>query len=296
MGNVGKGNSNSLLKKIDPLKQLNCLKYNFDSKTWNNVDFIPFIIEGSISFITYNVWFENHNMTNRYLELFKLINSYQPDFICIQENTHNFMAQLLKQELIQKNYYVSSNYPNGYDVSILSKHPVEFYSIDFESNMGRKLLLTEVDYKTKQGNIQKCLIGTSHFESLSNSNYREKQLNLSFEILNNSSSAFLMGDFNFDSSWKNEEKNIDLNFNDCWFIHQKSNKLEDADGWTMAGCKNFPPWRPDRILFKDSLGNFNLEKFEIIGKDPIEIDENQDLGRNIFTPSDHYGLYSKLSF
>lgn len=69
--------------------------------------------------------------------------------------------------------------------------------------MGRSLLVaeTEVDGQT-------IAVATSHFESLNNADIRKEQLGVAFDVLGKYDTALLMGDFNFDSSWNNEEKVI----------------------------------------------------------------------------------------
>jgi tyrosyl-DNA phosphodiesterase 2 len=286
----------TLLSKSE-LKLCESIKFDIEKKVWLSVSVSKndTVLKNSISFITYNVWFEPHNWDNRIRELHNLFQTYNPDFICLQEVTKDFLNFLLVQEFIQNNYYISGELKNSYDVMILSKHPVKFYSLPFASSMGRRLLMTELSILTKDNFETKIIIGNSHFESLNSTHIRKQQLETSFRILNNFKGAFLMGDFNFDSSWENEEKNIDKKYNDIWKVYKDINNLQDSDGYTMAESKSFPAWRPDRILIKDTLNSFNLEKFEIIGKNKIEINQIQNF-RKISTPSDHYGLYANLSF
>lgn len=51
-------------------------------------------------------------------------------------------------------------------------------------------------------------VATSHFESLDSADIRKDQLEVAFGVLDKYPTALLMGDFNFDSSWNNEEKCI----------------------------------------------------------------------------------------
>jgi tyrosyl-DNA phosphodiesterase 2 len=246
-----------------------------------------------LSFISYNVWFENVNWKNRLDSLFNIFKQYSPDFICLQEVTDQFLKELIKEEFIKENYFFSGNFQGGYDVLILSKYNTNFFNLKFDKNtkMGRNLLLMEIIHSFDNKNLNNILIATSHFESLNSEEYRKRQLKDSFEILNFSECAFLMGDFNFDSSWKNEEVNIDSKFNDCWFLHKEKNKLNDNERFTMPANNYFSAWRPDRILFKNGKNeNFlNLDYFEILGKDPIKQDEFDNI---VKTPSDHYGLFA----
>jgi tyrosyl-DNA phosphodiesterase 2 len=277
----------------------------FTTENYNKNDNKNIINNKSLSFISYNVWFENVNWKNRIESLFNIFKQYSPDFICLQEVTDIFLRELIKEDFIKKNYFFSGNFEGSYDVLILSKYNTNFFNLKFGKNtkMGRNLLLMELIHSFDNKNFNNILIATSHFESLNNSEFRKKQLEASFEILNFSDSefastskcAFLMGDFNFDSSWKNEEINIDSKFNDCWFVHKEKNKLNNDERFTMPANKSFSAWRPDRILYKNENVNdnffLNLDYFEIIGKEHIKQDEFENFN-NVKTPSDHYGLYA----
>jgi tyrosyl-DNA phosphodiesterase 2 len=280
MGNNIKSLNNKNVKQVTTLKFINSL--------WTALQVLnpPKLIDKEISFITYNVWFENFNWDNRLKALLEIFEKYSPDFICLQEVTAGFLEYIMSQTHIQKNYYISGNFNKGYDVIILSKYQTIFYTIDFPSNMGRNLLLTTLQLNDKE----EIVIATSHFESLQNEKYRKIQLVKTFEVLNSYSYSFLMGDFNFDPSWK-EQENIDPNFVDSWKLHCEGNNIEESSGFTMPANNYFSAWRPDRILFtpKESI---KLNKFEIIGKDKIE--KNTDEFGSVETPSDHYGLYGKF--
>ena len=265
------------------------LKWN--STEWSSVKMpdLTEIIEKKISFMTYNVWFEEHNFTNRVYAIFQLLEKYSADFICLQEVTRRFLNNLLDQKFIRDNYHVSGNFQHGYDVIIISKLPVKFYVQKFQkSNMTRKLLIAETFYNCN-GEVKPILIGTSHLESLNNPEFRKSQLEIIFRVLEKSDSSFLMGDFNFDPSWENEQKNLNPKYLDSYDTWKSKNKLM-IEGYTMPKNDLFPAWRPDRILYK----NFNLDFFEIFGNEPIELEEATCYSE-VKTPSDHYGLYSRFS-
>ena len=59
----------------------------------------------------------------------------------------------------------------------------------------------------------------------------------------------MMGDFNFDSSWKNEEDCIPKEYIDlylCGGVEERSSKA----GYTMPSNGYYPEWRPDRLIAK----------------------------------------------
>ena len=65
--------------------------------------------------------------------------------------------------------------------------------------MGRSLLLCET-----QINGKPLIISTVHLESLENADIRKMQMEIAFPIVKTVDDSMMMGDFNFDSSWKEE--------------------------------------------------------------------------------------------
>jgi tyrosyl-DNA phosphodiesterase 2 len=176
-------------------------KYSKLNNSWidvsnQNSDIIK---TNTISFISYNVWFENVNWDNRLKNLFQIFETYSPDYICLQEVTEGFLRDLIRNNFVKDNYCFSGNFRGGYDILILSKYKSKFYSQQFTSGMGRNLLITEINHSNDNKKFNNIMISTSHFESLNNAYLRKEQLKISFEILYYSNNAFLMGDFNFDS-------------------------------------------------------------------------------------------------
>lgn len=241
-----------------------------------------FLGKNEISFMTYNVWFEGFNWDGRLKALSELFEKYDPDFLCLQEVTDAFLDYLMNLKFIQEKYYISGNFKGGYDVLILSKYQTCYYSEEFPTNMYRNLLFTVLKLNEKE----ELIISTAHFESLDSEKTRKKQLEITFNIINNYGFAFLMGDFNFDPSWK-EQSNIDPDYTDSWQLYCKNNLIEESSGFTMPANKRFKAWRPDRLLFRPQ-DKIEMNDFEIIGKNKII-----DCPGYVETPSDHYGLYGK---
>ena len=106
-------------------------------------------------------------------------------------------------EYIQNNYFISGNAlsKHGYGVLILTRFNCWFFEKQFEnSQMARSLLIAEVINRD-------ILVCTAHFESLDNANIRKTQMEESFKIVKESEikNVFVVGDYNFDSTWKQEE-------------------------------------------------------------------------------------------
>ena len=72
-------------------------------------------------------------------------------------------------------------------------------------------------------------------------------MKVSFPILDKFSNSFMMGDFNFHSTWP-EQKVIDENNFEDVFLALNSG----IESFTMPECGHFPPWRPDKILSNKS--------------------------------------------
>jgi endonuclease/exonuclease/phosphatase family metal-dependent hydrolase len=81
-----------------------------------------------------------------------------------------------------------------------------------------------------------------------------------FETIKLSKNAFLMGDFNFDSSWKSEQASIDPEFEDIFLTLNKN-----VESPTMPPTPDFPAWRPDKILSRRS-SQWKPSSIDIIGK------------------------------
>jgi hypothetical protein len=68
----------------------------------------------------------------------------------------------------------------------------------------------------------------------------------------------------------------------------------------MPPTKQFPPWRPDHIIFKANSNNLKAEhEIAVIGDftvPPFEQDHFSQVAQDgvVRTPSDHFGLISKI--
>ena len=115
---------------------------------------------------------------------------------------------------MQDKYFVSHHEMyTWYGVMILSKWPCKFYQYNFGENsrMGRSLLIAETII-----NGERFVVSTAHLESMNSAQYRKAQMEISFSILKLFNNSMLMGDYNFDSSWKNEQACIDTGFDDIF--------------------------------------------------------------------------------
>jgi endonuclease/exonuclease/phosphatase family metal-dependent hydrolase len=249
----------------------------------------------NFSILTYNVWFDRFNYKNRRDAILEILKQKDASVICLQEVIQPFLEFIKEDDFIKNNYYISDSILGPYNIVMLSKFPLRFYHLTFPTNQNRYLIIGEIKLKSKE--ISKSIIfSTSHFESLDkNSDFRRDQMMRTFKVINEFKNAFLLGDFNIDDKINRDEmSNFDSLYTDSWKIWMSKNpKLKEEDGYTYYEDNNEPKQRLDRILF-GNYSDFELQNFEIIGKDKIKTNPN-DTSSSVSTPSDHQGLYAEFS-
>ncbi|EAR93581.1 endonuclease/exonuclease/phosphatase family protein (macronuclear) [Tetrahymena thermophila SB210] len=244
----------------------------------------PIKLQGvqKLKFISYNVWFDQFNFVERNQELRKLFLKHDPDFICLQEVTQYFIQLLSSDKELCSKYYFSSSFVQNYDVLILSKYPISFYCRNYNSNQGRNLLVGVINV-----NEVNLAIGTTHLESLpQNKEFRKYQLQVIQDELSKYPESIFMGDLNLET--ENESSYLPSQYQDTWL------ELHPGDqGVTFPQIKK----RLDRVLLKQS-NLWKTTKIEVIGKEPIPLYNTKKPGNlyEVTTPSDHYGLYSEITF
>ena len=112
--------------------------------------------------------------------LLKVIEEQDPDFICLQEVTDESRKIILENKWIQGIYsFASGNefIENFYGCMIISKYPCTFYERQFNSEMGRSLIIAEPSLPVN------FLVATAHFESLESALHRKEQMEVTFDLL-----------------------------------------------------------------------------------------------------------------
>jgi endonuclease/exonuclease/phosphatase family metal-dependent hydrolase len=244
--------------------------------------------------LTWNVWFDSFMFERRCKEIFTIIRKFNPDFVCFQEVTRNFINLMCKEEFVRETYFVSDvdgRTVSPYGTLILSKYELDcFHQFSFErSEQGRSLLAAP--FMFHRDTSETLVVSTSHLESIGrNAPVRIEQLGISFKILETVPNGILCGDFNFCQDWK-ENSHIPDSYEDLWH-----NLRPEEFGYTMPPNGRFKAWRPDRVLLKSESKLISSVEICKIGTEPIEYPDMTEGEKEVFvlTPSDHHGLFAKF--
>jgi tyrosyl-DNA phosphodiesterase 2 len=269
-------------------------KFNKETEVWHPyMDHAANVTATELTLVTYNVWFNQYHLQKRCEALLRVVKNCEADVICLQEIKADYLNQVLKQEWVQADYYVSDymgSTVQPYGVLLLSRLPIACLRLhDLPSIMDRKLLVAEL-----QVNNQTLQVATVHLESIKAfAPSRKQQLEQIFPTLETSKHAVLMGDFNFCSSWSEENVNINPNYQDMWAVLHS-----DEPGYTedtninlmrLEYTQKHKKVRFDRILVRSSTPGWQPKSIELLGTTPISPDSS------IF-PSDHFGLLGELEW
>jgi hypothetical protein len=293
------------------------------SKNYNNDNYNI----KNFSIMTWNLWgtpcYKKLSLLNeRFDFIIKKITNFNCDIMCFQEVSQYLLDKLLIDTNLKNYHFSHSKINNNYSNTtlIISKYKfneIKVYHLKAEHDCSVTV--------AKIGNIYilNCYLQSGgYFSNLKIGNirkyhqYRMLQLDDIYNIINDlkSDNVFLMGDFNFNldgtkKDWPeiNTFNNYKKIFDDSFLKSGKKYGLtEDTEINTMRyNIKKYHKcFRYDGILYKSK--NFNLSKFNIIGKEPIfdisnekfhdlykhhpiKLNENNKVDWFI---SDHFGLAS----
>lgn len=234
-----------------------------------------------LKILSYNIWFDEYQRTERLFSLFDNIKYYDPDVVCLQE-VLNFQYDTIKNRT-GYDYCFPESLDEGYGCVILSKYPIiKSKNIKMPGKMGRYLVISLIEYKNK-----KIIIGNTHFESEFSHLNSTKLLQYKYvsTIINKISLQY--DDIIFCSDTNvlhNEEQIFNEKFkhmDDSWVESGKDkNNQYTYDYFTNVNLqtRNIKlQCRIDRILYRTN--NIVLKNFKLI--------------RGIFgiiQPSDHHGI------
>jgi len=272
----------------------------------------------SFTVVTWNVWFGEFKMEERYDEILNIFSALSVDVICLQEVTTPFVDKIKEHEFAEQ-YDISDISLDGstlgsYGVLTMVRRArnASFHWHELPSEMDRKLLVTT--FNTPAGRMS---VGNVHLESLNNAPIRAAQLKLCDSILTHTPNSVLCGDFNFDSErnfrgagpLENDMlQRILPTYKDAWLeLHPPSSgKTYDSELNHMLLKKN-ERMRYDRIMMRshpDKTHAVVLKNISLLGTHPLGLNpaicgsiqctlvqENKVQARPVF-PSDHFGLHA----
>jgi endonuclease/exonuclease/phosphatase family metal-dependent hydrolase len=247
----------------------------------------------TLTVMTCNVWFSRLHFEDRARAILRIAREHDADLIALQEVTAEFVDQLLGDEWFRDRHWISDGtgdtvYPYG--VLLLTRIPPRrLRLLDLPSMMGRSLLTAELEI-----NGHRLDVATVHLESLNSAEFRATQLELIQPGLRRAEHALVMGDFNFCSSWAEEEQNIEPDFHDLWPLLRGNDPGYTKDplvNHMLQGLdKRLKQVRFDRILFRGRAPGWRPRSIELVGNQPLS-----DSRPDVF-PSDHFGLVARLEW
>lgn len=141
---------------------------------------------------------------------------------------------------------------------MLTRFPCNFYEVPFETTMKRSLLIAE---PVGGINGKPVLVATTHLESGDRSEMRKQQLTLTLNILNKScENNILLGDFNFHSTWQDQQSVItDNNYTDVFL------DVNGSESFTMGKTLKYEGWRPDKVVIPKGSKLLRPREIKIVG-------------------------------
>jgi len=213
----------------------------------------------------------------------------RPDLIAFQEVTDPFLQILRKEPWVRKAYAISD--PRGDSISsygsvIVSRRPILRHEVlALDSEMDRKLVAIEIEVA---GSV--WTVATVHLESLESATIRGRQLEQVFEHLGSAPNVILCGDFNFCSSWKEENRRIPKEFVDVWpaaSVDRGFTVDTELNATRARKTNGERRERFDRILVRSSQAR--PTEVRLVGTKQVK-GETPAL-----FPSDHFGVYGRLA-
>ncbi len=243
----------------------------------------------SLTLLTWNVWFGLEKPYRRWTELLAIVRRVRPDVVAFQEATDPFLSMLRKEPWVKASYNISDPYGEEIgaygNVIMVSSPLIGVEAHPLESDMDRKLVVART---TLAGSD--WAVGAVHLESFRESaGTRGRQLEQTLEIMAPFPNAALLGDFNFCSSWVEENDRIPTSYVDLWpavrsdaglTVDTAANPLRLRDG------RDEKRVRFDRILVRSPVAV--PTEASLLGTKPIRGEKP-----SLF-PSDHFGVLGKV--
>jgi endonuclease/exonuclease/phosphatase family metal-dependent hydrolase len=236
-----------------------------------------------MSIVSYNIWFDRKNISDRIDKICNIFKNTLPDVICLQEVT-GFTYLILRGNLEKLGYqscykdfkhFEKTTEKVGYGILILSKIPILSVNIVpfMYTSMGRYFIVAKL-----KGDIY---VVNTHLESLSiNVEVRQLQIKQLMEFMGMLPTAILTMDSNITDVGNDKFPSSEIKMVDAFVQDGSSNlKKYTYDYTTNRNIPNKYKTRLDRIYYKGSIVQ---KSFSLIG--------TEDIASSGAPPSDHYGL------
>ena len=243
---------------------------------------------------TFNTWFQGGEKTRRYRALLQVLGESDADVIVLQEVTIGLLDEIMAAAWLRARYcFVRAPFRAeavpSHGVMLLSRLPLVGATLyPLPTHMGRSMLAAQIRIEGRP-----FTFATVHLESMrTNADTRGEQLLRVFEILEDAGDAVVAGDFNFCSSWEQENRRIDTRYLDMWAVLRRGEAgyTQDTDvNRMLADAKREEKRvRIDRVLLRSDAARWQPHAIELLGTRPVARDSPR-----IF-PSDHFGLAATL--
>lgn len=270
-----------------------------------------------LTVITYNIWYNKRHQSARTRELIATLthgHKYKPDIISLQEVTpksYQILEQALTEdyflfEILSQSSESQVPYSNLIAVnrSTLEIVPDTLTAYDFDSQMGRKLMVCAVKHKATD---VKFYVFNAHLESFKeNWSYRKSQMDSIIRLIKEEkiNNFILTGDFNICDPAEPIESQLRMaNYKDAWiemgspnslkytYNHNTNNYIKWKKSQQSPDAKLMHPSHPsrlDRILYRFRDNQALVTKMKLLGVVPSEDPKRPP------HPSDHYGVLSEF--
>lgn len=243
----------------------------------------PSSAPSTLSVLTLNVWFGQHEQRLRAQAVTELVERLAPTVLALQEVTAPFLEVFAASPVLRERYWTSeTSFPDYGNLLLSSLPPLELHVAELGGSMGRTMPWGVVAL----GDGERVAIGAVHLESKRhNAPTRAEQLTESFARLAPFDHAVLVGDTNFDDGEPIEEAALRPEWIDGW----RSTQPASAPGYTRDTGRNpmaaalrngdLVQRRIDRVLVRSP--RLRPIRSALVGTEPI--------APGVW-PSDHFGL------
>lgn len=248
--------------------------------------------------VTYNTWFQGANRELRYAGLLDALNACGADMIMLQEATVQLLEALTAADWVRSRYcFVRAPFRSdaipSHGLMLLSRLPLHSVQLHpLPTHMGRALLLSQARI-----NGRGFAFATTHLESMKPyADVRARQLATAFALLEAQECAIFAGDFNFCSSWQEENSRIDRRYVDVWPAARPGEPgfTQDTDSNRMLAMakRETKRVRIDRVLLRSEgeSGRWLPESAALLGTGPVS-PKHPDV-----FPSDHFGVMADFRY